>query len=129
MSPIISFIILALAAYWVYNDSREKGNDFWTSLLWAFGTFAFLIITLPLYLIFGRKRKVQPAAQPEVIDVESVPVEERMICPMCGGTVKEDFVVCPYCANTLKPKCASCGAELQREWRECPNCNAPAPEK
>ena len=124
----ISMLIAAFAAYWVFNDSRRLGHETGTSLMWALGTFAFMILFLPLYLVFGRKPKAVKR-HAEVIDIDAVPVEETMHCPMCGGRVKEEFKNCPYCGYTLKPKCEKCGQELRRDWKTCPYCETPAVPK
>ena len=124
----VSLLIAAFAAYWVFNDSRRLGHETGTSLMWTLGTFAFMFLFLPLYLVFGRKPK--SAKRPaDVIDIAAVPVEETMSCPMCGGRVKEDFKTCPYCGYTLKPKCEKCGRELRRDWKTCPYCETPAVPK
>jgi RNA polymerase subunit RPABC4/transcription elongation factor Spt4 len=121
-------IIGAVAAYWVYNDARRLGREQGTALLWALGTVPLPFIILPLYLVLGRR---QPAVRrpPEVVDIEAVPVEETMYCPMCGRKVKEEYQACPYCSHTLRPKCTSCGRELRRDWKICPYCEAPATGK
>jgi len=120
----------AIAAYWLYNDARRFGYDKGAALLWALGAVPFPYIVLPLYLVFGRKPQAsRRVLVPEVVDVEGVPVEETMHCPMCGGKVKEEFKACPYCSHTLKPQCQSCGRELRRDWKTCPYCEAPAAPK
>ncbi|CVK21199.1 MULTISPECIES: zinc ribbon domain-containing protein [Sporomusa] len=125
----LSLLIGAIAAYWVYNDARGRGHDLTTALLWSVGTLAALYIFLPLYLLLGRKQPVPPKRIEEVIDVEAVPVEETIKCPMCARRVKDDFKMCPYCGFSLKPACTSCGQELNREWRVCPYCQTPADTK
>lgn len=122
-------LLAAIAAYWVYNDARERGHDLGTALLWSVGTVAALFIFLPLYLLFGRKRPMNSRRNDDIIDIEATPVEETIKCPMCARRVKEDFKVCPYCGFTLKPACASCGKELNREWRVCPFCQVPIDNK
>lgn len=124
----ISLLIAAFAAYWVYNDSRRLGHEMGTALMWSLGTLVFMIVFLPLYLIFGRK-PAAPRRPAEVVDVEATPVEETTCCTMCGAKVKEDFRTCPYCSHTLRPKCEQCGKELRRDWKTCPYCEAPAAPK
>lgn len=125
----LGFLLAAIAAYWVYNDARGRGHDISTALLWAVGTLAAMIIFLPLYLLFGRKRPMKPRRNDDIIDVEATPVEETIKCPMCTNRVKEEFKACPYCGFTLKPTCTSCGKELNREWRLCPYCQTPTDAK
>ncbi len=122
-------LLAAIAAYWVYNDARDHGQDLGTALLWSVGTLAALFIFLPLYLLFGRKRPMKPHRNDDIIDIEATPVEETIKCPMCASKVKEEFKACPYCGFTLKPACTSCGKELNREWRVCPYCQAPTDTK
>jgi hypothetical protein len=120
---IISMLVGAVAAYWVYNDARGRGHDLGTALLWSVGTVAALFIFLPLYLLVGRKSPVKQRPSADIIDIEATLVEgETIKCPMCAGRIKEEFKVCPYCGFTLKPACPSCGKELNREWRVCPYC-------
>ncbi len=132
MMPTISLLIGLAAAYWVFNDAKGRGHESGTAILWAVGTFAMMVIFLPLYLIFGRKappmRKTNSCDE-NVIDVEATVVEDAVNCQMCGGKVKEDFNICPYCGYTLKPKCENCGQELRRDWKVCPNCQTPAAKK
>ncbi|BBB90025.1 MAG TPA: zinc ribbon domain-containing protein [Methylomusa anaerophila] len=125
-------IIGLLAAFWVYTDARKLGQELGTAILWAIGVAGAIYIFLPLYLIFGRKPSLKPRRvdrDREIIDVEAIPVDETINCPMCGGKVKDDFKVCPYCGHTLQPKCPSCGRELNREWRTCPHCQTPTEAK
>lgn len=128
MMMTISLLIAAFAAYWVYSDSRRLGHESGTSLMWALGTLVFMIVFLPLYLIFGRKPRAT-RRDADVVDVEATPVGETMHCPMCGGKVQEEFKTCPYCSYTLRPKCEKCGQELRRDWKTCPYCEAPASPK
>jgi len=127
----LSLLIAFLAAYWVYTDAKKHGYETGTALLWGAGTLAMLIVFLPLYLLFGRKRQPRSPRNDDrnVIDVEATVVEETSLCPMCGSKVKDDFKVCPYCSYTLKPKCENCGQELNREWKACPHCQTPTPQK
>lgn len=128
MMSLFGIVIAGLAAYWVYNDAKGRGHEKGTAIMWSVGTFVLLIIFLPLYLIFGRKPKLTRREEP-VIDIESVPADQLMHCPMCGKKVQNDFKTCPYCSHTLNPKCEQCGRELNREWRTCPYCEAQATPK
>lgn len=135
MGSLIGVLLGAAASYWVFSDARGRGYSFSGALLWSIGTFLLLIIFLPLYLLFGRRRsqptkKQESAIEQNTIDVEAISVTEATVhCPMCGKEVKEDFKLCPYCGNSLKPKCERCGRELEREWQVCPDCQTPAARK
>jgi RNA polymerase subunit RPABC4/transcription elongation factor Spt4 len=129
MMTIIGFALAAAIAYWVYGDAKSRGHETGTAIMWSVGTFALMIVFLPLYFIFGRKPKMTRKEDPNIIDIESVPVEETTHCTMCGAKVKRDFKSCPYCSHTLQPKCDQCGREINREWRTCPYCEAPANPK
>lgn len=129
----MSFVFLAvsaLAGYWVYSDSKGRGHDLNTTLLWTVGSLVIPYVFLPLYLLLGRKSQANGKRRDQdIIDVEATLVEDLVKCPMCASKVKEDFKVCPYCGFTLKPKCQTCGKELNREWKTCPYCEAPAAPK
>ena len=91
-------IIRILAALFVYNHAKKRGHGALTALLWAVGSGVVPYVILPLYLLLGRKIKVQNQYDnKDVIDIEATVVEERISCTHCGNQVKEDFLVCPYC--------------------------------
>ncbi|MEG6584152.1 double zinc ribbon domain-containing protein [Dendrosporobacter sp. 1207_IL3150] len=125
----LSFLIALLAAFWVYKDAKSRGQSKNTALLWAVGTLAMLIVFLPLYLLFGRRKPEMRRNDEKTIDVEATVIEDSISCPMCASKVKDDFKVCPYCSYTLQPKCEQCGHELKREWKACPNCQTPNSNK
>ena len=129
MMTTFGLLFAVLAAYWVYNDTRRRGYDLGTIMLWSISTLAAFYIFLPLYLLIGRKSPVKSQRDDNIIDVEVVPVEETIQCPMCASNVKDDFKACPYCGFTLKPVCVCCGKELNREWRLCPYCQTAADVK
>ncbi len=129
MMTTFGLLVAALAAYWVYNDAKGRGQATGTALLWSVGTLAALVVFLPLYLLLGRKQPVKPRRNDDIIDIEAIPVEELIKCPMCASNVKDDFKACPYCGFSLKPACTACGKELKREWRLCPYCQTPTDVK
>ncbi|MBP2656818.1 MAG: hypothetical protein H6Q73_4387 [Firmicutes bacterium] len=124
----LGLIVAGFAAYWVYNDAKGFGYDNGSAAMWALGTFLLLIVVLPLYLVIGRKPQYKRREEP-TIDIEGTAVEDTMLCPMCGGKVRQDYNACPYCSHTLQPKCTQCGRDLEREWRTCPYCQTPTPGK
>ena len=50
---LISLLINAAAAYWVYQDANGRGNS--AAIGWAIGTFFCCPIVPIIYLIVGRK--------------------------------------------------------------------------
>ncbi|MGI6093368.1 MAG: double zinc ribbon domain-containing protein [Negativicutes bacterium] len=123
----IGFIVAFLAAFWVYNDAKQRGHDIGTAILWSLGTLAMLVVFLPLYLLFGRKPQLKKNRQDsDIIDVEAtVTTDSYLTCTMCGKNVKDEFNVCPYCGFTLKPECKNCGQHLSRDNKYCPTCQTP----
>ncbi len=125
----IPFIFGLIAAYWVNKDARARGNDFGSIVVWTLGSLISCFIFVPLYLIFGRKKKVSKNPADDTIDVEATVLEEPFTCTMCGKEVKNGFKLCPYCGHTLKPKCEHCGQDVDRYWRNCPYCHEPLDQK
>lgn len=132
---LMMHLLGALAAVWVFQDSRKHGHGFVTSLLWAAGVTAFILIFLPLYFLWGRRRSLAPheptpeALQDITLEAEAEFVGERIHCPMCANSVREDYQYCPHCGFTLRLQCVKCGRDLQRGWKNCPDCGTSVPEK
>jgi RNA polymerase subunit RPABC4/transcription elongation factor Spt4 len=132
---LLGLLLVLLATYWVFTDSRARGSELSLAFLWSAGVLLLPIVFLPLYLIFGRKTiyaTVPPQQLPDtVIDVESTAITEieTTACPMCASQVNAEYKICPHCGYTLKPECQNCGARLDRRWTECPNCGAAAADK
>ncbi|HMM22923.1 MAG TPA: zinc ribbon domain-containing protein [Selenomonadales bacterium] len=132
----LGLIVGAAAGYIVYKDALDRGKDKQTAALWGFGTLAsslgtylLLLGFLALYYFVGRKITDNRRPDKQVIDIEGVPLEELIPCPMCGRKVKDDCSICPHCHHTLRPKCVNCAQELRREWKVCPYCGADANPK
>lgn len=123
----IGLLVAFIAAFWVYNDAKQRGHDIGSAILWSLGTLAMLVVFLPLYLIFGRKPQLKKnRTDADIIDVEATIVSGSYSnCTMCGSKIKDDFNVCPYCGYTLNPKCTNCGQQLSRDTRSCPTCQTP----
>ncbi|MDU2064744.1 MAG: zinc ribbon domain-containing protein [Sporomusaceae bacterium] len=122
----IGFLIGLLCAYWIWSDSRSRGSDFGNSLVWTLGTFFAWYLFVPMYFLFGRKKKKAPVkAADDVIDVDATVVEEDFHCNMCGKDVKTSGNKCPNCGHTLRPTCEHCGREVDRYWKNCPYCHKP----
>ncbi len=125
----IPFLLGLFCAYWVNKDARSRGSDFGSVVVWTLGSLISCFIFVPLYFIFGRKKKVSKDPADDFIDVEATILEETFICTMCGKKLKAGFKVCPYCGHTLQPKCEHCGRDVERYWRNCPYCHEPINSK
>ncbi|MBU2703261.1 putative RNA-binding Zn-ribbon protein involved in translation (DUF1610 family) [Sporomusaceae bacterium BoRhaA] len=126
----ISFLIGLLFAYWIYRDAKSRGSSLGSVAVWMLGSLTSLwFLFVPLYFIFGRKKKDLQNPDDNTIDVDATVLEEPFTCTMCGKEVKAQFKVCPYCGHTLRPKCAHCGRDVDRYWRNCPYCHEPLDAK
>ena len=48
---VFGIIIAVIAALCVLFHARIRHLPFWAAIVWAFGTFFFLIIVLPVYIL------------------------------------------------------------------------------
>jgi Double zinc ribbon/Phospholipase_D-nuclease N-terminal len=48
-------------------------------------------------------------------------------CSSCGASAKSTYTFCSNCSTPLRPTCTQCGHGIERGWKHCPNCGAPAP--
>lgn len=105
---VLAFCIvipICLGVY-VWRDARRRGMN---AAVWVvLAIFAPACFGLLLYLLARMGRS-------------------NLVCPSCGGPVREEFVICPHCATRLKATC-SCGAPLEHGWIVCPHCAQACPE-
>jgi RNA polymerase subunit RPABC4/transcription elongation factor Spt4 len=113
---IFKLIIVGLAVFWLYRDSRARDYNWivWTFFpLAAFFTpdnlFSFFLIALVLiiYLIVRPKGKL-------------------MACPHCNKKVHYELFVCPFCRKNAKKECLNCHEPVPWEALECPYCKSKA---
>jgi len=122
------FMLVRLGiALWLYRDARKWGYSQSLALLWGAATVIVPYVTLPVYLLFGRKYQIRQ--REKKADYEAATIEAEVIsagtfvdCPMCAGKVGEEQTVCPHCGYTLLPVCSKCGQTLERDWKICPYC-------
>ncbi|MEW6718043.1 MAG: zinc ribbon domain-containing protein [Chloroflexota bacterium] len=56
----------------------------------------------------------------------SIPqVEAQLLCPSCGGNLREEYTWCPTCGTALTSQpCTFCGQLLSNRDQNCPHCGA-----
>lgn len=87
---LIGLIIAFFIAIWVFSDAKERGKTGGVAFLWFLGTFAILIIFLPLWLI------VRPKKQSEVMIID-----KPKLCVHCGKYYESDPSFCPNCGKPI----------------------------
>lgn len=123
MMHLIGTILGLFAAWWIYNDAKKLGHSNAVSIIWAVAAFLFLIIAVPLYLLFGRKPAMKTSQKQDgVIDIEGEVIINAINCPMCGRKIEDTHKVCPFCGFSIKRTCPNCGMEVDREQAACPSC-------
>ena len=90
LAYLIGYVIAALAACWIFRDAKRRGVR--GAVVWGIFTFLFLIIALPLYLLWGRKR-VKPS--------QPVSATTRRFCVECGKESPPDVRFCTNCGKEL----------------------------
>lgn len=112
-------VIQIILAIWVGVDANRKGQN---GLLWGLLVLFTSIVGLVIYLIVApmlasRSNSRAPSA--------AVPVAPRQVtgpvCPSCRAEVQAEFKVCPQCGATLA-RCGKCDKAVQRDWKVCPYC-------
>ena len=100
---MLNLALRVLIAYFIYIDGKKRGHETAVALLWAVGSAVIPIVGIPLYLIFGRKKKLQEKREYDgIIDVEASVVIEQVKCLSCGKEFEENLLVCPHCSHTVK---------------------------
>ena len=113
---------------WTYRDIRGRTQDGWSQGIALSLVALFNIPGLFLYLIL-RPHETLAEAYERRLEAEALmrDTPERMGCPRCERTVKEDFLVCPHCRTSLRDPCLGCGRALELRWSACPYCGADGP--
>ncbi len=87
---LLGMMFAALVGVWVYGDAVKRGWQNTRALWWGFGTFAVLIVFLPLYL-YGRAFGAGTATP-----------SFSSTCRYCNQPLEGDPSYCPHCAKQLK---------------------------
>ena len=110
-------------AFWAARDIRARTQDRMARLL------APLVVVLlgppgmVVYLLLRPSRTMEEAYQ-HTLEEEALlsEVEERPVCPACGGRIERDWQVCAHCHTRLRKSCAQCSRLLELPWQVCPYC-------
>jgi uncharacterized membrane protein len=90
VTTLLGFVIVALAAYWVYRDAKTKGVS--DPAGWGILTFLLFIIAFPLYLLWGRKRVTSKSQS-------VVTTTAKRFCVECGMELPADVRFCTGCGK------------------------------
>jgi hypothetical protein len=137
---LISIIVGAVAAYWVYNDAKKRPMN---PTVWAIGTFLICIVFLPLYLILRKPETGSIAGTPGVPPQPTPLPPTYTPAPQQGYQQPPQYTPPPPtyipppptytppqpgaapAAGPAKGKfCPSCGAPHEGTVKFCPNCGA-----
>jgi RNA polymerase subunit RPABC4/transcription elongation factor Spt4 len=114
--------------FWTYRDIRARTQD---RLLRVLAALLIALLNIPgviVYLILRPPRTLDEEYQ-HTLEEEALlsEIEERTVCPGCGGRAQGDWQVCPNCHTRLRRPCAHCGKMMELPWKICPYCATPAP--
>ncbi len=100
---MFNLALRVLIAYFIYINGKKCGHQTAVALLWAVGSAVIPIVGIPLYFIFGRKKKLPEKREYDgIIDVEASVVIEEIKCASCGREIAENLLVCPHCSQAVK---------------------------
>ena len=113
--------------YWTYQDARRRISDTYpivgavlvSLLLPILGTFLYLLLRPPEYLVDAHERELELAALEARL--------ESARCPDCDHPVDRKFLSCPQCLRKLREPCMRCAEPLDPRWKICPYCESVAP--
>ncbi|MEW6567561.1 MAG: zinc ribbon domain-containing protein [Chloroflexota bacterium] len=114
--------------FWTYRDARSRSRD---RLIQILAALLVAVLNLPgvvVYLILRSPRTLDEEYQ-HTLEEEALlsEIEERPLCPGCGGRTQPDWQVCPTCHTRLRRTCGHCGRLMELPWKLCPYCGTPAP--
>lgn len=129
-SAVLGAFLVALwlgLVFWTYRDVRRRTRDRLIHILAALlvavlnlpGVIVYLVLRPPLTL----DEEYQRTLEEEALLSE---IEDRQLCPGCGGRTRPDWQLCPTCHTKLRRTCAQCGRLMELPWKLCPFCGSPA---
>ncbi|MEI6746490.1 MAG: hypothetical protein WCL34_11055 [Methylococcaceae bacterium] len=86
---VVALLIAFSVAVWVFSDAKDRGVSGGIAFLWFLGTFALLIIFLPLWLIVRPK-----------LEFVSI-VKTTKLCVHCGKYYEGTPSFCPNCGKNI----------------------------
>jgi len=89
---LFGLLIAAVVAFFVAIDAKKRGMN---AVGWGIGTFALMIIFLPLYFIMRKPILNQTAAQP--LYPPPYPTGPANLCATCGKYYGGTPAFCPNC--------------------------------
>lgn len=127
------FIVWISILVWVIRDITNRTESIFLQLL---SIFIILILTpfwVFIYLLIRPWKTLFERYHEEVennLDCLSEDIKQRIWennlekinCFNCGAEVEKDFKYCPECKTKLKNKCKNCWKELELDWKNCPYC-------
>jgi hypothetical protein len=140
LSSIDQFLTYATAAFgaflaalwlslifWTFRDIRARSQD---RLIQVLAVLLVTILTIPGYFIYllVRPPMTLDEAYQRTLEEEALlsQIEDRPICPGCGGRTAVEWQVCANCHTRLRKECLNCGKLMELPWQVCPFCSTPA---
>lgn len=125
---ILAAFWLALVI-WAYRDMRARSRD---GLARLFVTVMVAVLNIPgifIYILL-RPRETLSEAYERSLEEEALlqEIEEKPVCPGCGGRIQPNWQACPSCHTRLKKPCPTCRSLLELSWNLCPHCASPQPQ-
>lgn len=117
------------AVLWAFRDIRARSRDIFAHVLATLLVLLFFplfpIPGLILYMIL-RPHETLAEAYERTLEEEALlqGIEERLACPGCNRSIREDYRFCPTCHTRLKKACVECSRMLHLKWSICPYCGA-----
>jgi Double zinc ribbon len=114
--------------FWVARDFRARSADRLMRILAALIVLVLGPAGLAVYLVLRPPRTLDEVYQ-HTLEEEALlaQVEDKPVCPGCGGRTQPDWQLCPTCHTRLRKPCARCGRLMELPWKVCPACGTPAP--
>jgi RNA polymerase subunit RPABC4/transcription elongation factor Spt4 len=112
--------------FWTARDIRARSQDRLARLLAPIVAALLGPPGLVVYLILRPARTLEEAYQ-HTLEEEALlaEVEERPVCPACGGRTQSDWQICAHCHTRLRKPCSACTRLLELPWQLCPYCGTP----